>query len=295
MRVLLADDQTDVRWALRVLLQEEPGLSLVGEAIKTEELLAQSQIIQPDLILLDWELPGQPTKKMLMMLHALIPRPQIIALSGRSEARQAALAAGVDAFISKGDPPEQLLNILRQMRTKIDGNLEQGDLPMSTLLPPSPTTHLADQALAARVRQALFEVERLRLLHSPIHVEAQDGLIILRGVVATPDLKQLALQAVYNIASVQQIQDELLTEPDIEIGIAQALAADPRTHTAIIRVNATNDYVVLAGQVPNSAVAQIAEAIARGTPGVQKVVNRLQVISRGNHVNHDRSPETNTT
>ena len=115
MRVLLADDQFEVRWALRVLLQEEAHLFLVGEVIKTQELVRQAQRTQADLILLDWELPGRPTAAILTALHALPCHPKVIALSGRPEAQRAALAAGVDAFVSKGDPPDQLLGVLRTM------------------------------------------------------------------------------------------------------------------------------------------------------------------------------------
>ena len=58
MRIFLADDQAKARSALRLLLEQEPGLSVVGEATETEDLLAQVQRTQPDLVLLDWELPG---------------------------------------------------------------------------------------------------------------------------------------------------------------------------------------------------------------------------------------------
>jgi DNA-binding NarL/FixJ family response regulator len=109
MRVLLADDQMKVRSALRLLLEQEPGLSVVGEAAEAEDLLAQVRTEYPDLVLLDWELPDQGGAATLAGLRAARPGPMVIALSGRPEARRAALAAGADAFVSKGDPPERLL------------------------------------------------------------------------------------------------------------------------------------------------------------------------------------------
>ena len=113
MRVLLADDQTKVRSALRLLLEQEPGLSVIGEAAKAENLLAQVEATQPDLVLLDWELPGLRTDDRLSALRTLCPLLKVIALSGQLEARRAALAAGAEAFVSKGDPPERLLTTLR--------------------------------------------------------------------------------------------------------------------------------------------------------------------------------------
>ena len=109
MRVLLADDQSKVRSALRLLLEQEPELSVVGEATDADELLAQAETVCPDIVLLDWELPGLSRNDVLSTLRARWPRLKVIALSGRPEARQAALDAGADAFVSKGDPPEQLL------------------------------------------------------------------------------------------------------------------------------------------------------------------------------------------
>jgi DNA-binding NarL/FixJ family response regulator len=128
MRVFLADKQTKVRSALRLLLEQEPWLSVVGEAAEAEDLLAQVQKTQPDVVMLDWELPGfrvtDPStpltgsgtcsgQRLLFALHSLGCHSKIIALSGHLEAREEALAAGADAFVSKGDPPERLLTTLR--------------------------------------------------------------------------------------------------------------------------------------------------------------------------------------
>ena len=109
MRVVLADDQSRVRSALRLLLEQQPELEVVGEAAQAEGLLVQVKALCPDLVLLDWELPGLQTVSLLPALRDLCPHLRVVALSGRPEARQAALDAGVDAFVSKGNPPEQLL------------------------------------------------------------------------------------------------------------------------------------------------------------------------------------------
>jgi len=117
VRVLIADDQPQVRSALQLLLKQEPGVAVVGEAENVEEALELAAVRRPDLVLLDWELPGRQTaglpKKtkpgLLPALRARCPHMKIVALSGRPEARQAALAAGADVFVSKGDPPERLL------------------------------------------------------------------------------------------------------------------------------------------------------------------------------------------
>jgi len=109
MRVLLADDQAKVRSALRLVLEQQPDLEVLGEAVDTTGLLDWVKATCPDLVLLDWELPGLKADGLLPTLRKLCPCLAVIALSGRPEARRAALGAGVDAFVSKGDLPERLL------------------------------------------------------------------------------------------------------------------------------------------------------------------------------------------
>jgi DNA-binding NarL/FixJ family response regulator len=113
MRILLADHQPTVRFALRVLLERQPGLAIVGEATDRSDLLDRVATTLPDVVLLGWELPGLTAADSLSLLRRMRPDLLVIALSGRSEARSAALSAGADAFVSKRDPPERLLAAIR--------------------------------------------------------------------------------------------------------------------------------------------------------------------------------------
>jgi CheY-like chemotaxis protein len=108
VRILVADDQHEVRSALRFLLEQERGLYIVAEAVDAQELVARTTATSPDLVLLDWELPGLKDGT-LAALRRTHPGLRVVALSGRPEARRAALAAGADAFVSKANPPERLL------------------------------------------------------------------------------------------------------------------------------------------------------------------------------------------
>jgi DNA-binding NarL/FixJ family response regulator len=109
MRVLLADSQSRVRFALSSLLEEQSGLMVVGEATDCKELLAQAEAACPDLVLIDWDLPGMATVDLLCALQKMCPGLHMIALSSRPEVEQEALATGVQAFVSKAGPPEPLL------------------------------------------------------------------------------------------------------------------------------------------------------------------------------------------
>lgn len=112
MRILIADDQTNVRSALRLLLEQASNIEVVGEVADATSLLLLLETRRPDLLLLDWELPGLPADHLLRLLRFEQPHLQVLALSSRPEAQQEADSAGVDGFVSKGDPPEAVLTAL---------------------------------------------------------------------------------------------------------------------------------------------------------------------------------------
>jgi DNA-binding NarL/FixJ family response regulator len=112
MRILLADDQSKVRFALRVLLERQPGVEVVGEAADAADLLAQTEASRPDLVLLGWELPGLDKADLPSALRQVCPDLTIVALSARPELRQTTLGAGANEFVCKCDPPQRLLSII---------------------------------------------------------------------------------------------------------------------------------------------------------------------------------------
>jgi DNA-binding NarL/FixJ family response regulator len=129
MRILLADAQAKVRFALRVLLERQSGFEVVGEAASVEELLARTSASCPDVVLLDWNVAGPVAAGLLLALRCDCPNLGVIVLSGRPEARAAALAAGADAFVSKGHPPEHLMAAIHRCCRDIERS------PAGQLLP----------------------------------------------------------------------------------------------------------------------------------------------------------------
>ena len=112
MRILLADDNPEVRSALRLLLEQEPVQMVIMEVSDAHGLLETLIANCPRVVLLDWELPGLHASDILAKLQSRCPSMKVIAMSSKFEARQAALAAGVDAFVSKAEPPEMILSAL---------------------------------------------------------------------------------------------------------------------------------------------------------------------------------------
>ena len=114
-RVLLADDNPGLRSALRLLLETRLEFELIVEARDMEHVLAQVEDSRPDFIILDWELPGRPTRKRVSVLRTLVPHMKVIAFSARPESKQTALAEGAEAFISKNEPPILILDKIQKI------------------------------------------------------------------------------------------------------------------------------------------------------------------------------------
>jgi DNA-binding NarL/FixJ family response regulator len=115
MHILVADHHKESLWALKTSLEEEPGMSLVGEACEAETLLELAQTQPVDLVLVDGELPGAPIDSLVRQLHGLKPGLKIVVMGSNPEFSRKYLRAGADAFVSKGDQPEWLLETLRRL------------------------------------------------------------------------------------------------------------------------------------------------------------------------------------
>lgn len=116
MRVLLADDEPKVRSALRLILEQRKGVEVVEEVTNAKSLAESLHRSQPDLLLLDWELPGlHQVSSLASLLQGRSSSLKVIVLSGRCQSGRNALAFGADAFVSKCDPPDQLFATLQAM------------------------------------------------------------------------------------------------------------------------------------------------------------------------------------
>lgn len=119
MRVLLADDEAKVRSALKLLLEQQPDLSIVGEAGNVEMLFhcleSNCDITSHDVLILDWELPGFRSGGQLSALRNSYPYIKVVALSCLPDARKASILAGADAFVSKNEPPDRILTVIEEI------------------------------------------------------------------------------------------------------------------------------------------------------------------------------------
>ena len=116
LRILLADDNRNSRSALVLLLETRLGASIVGEAVTMEALLERAAATHPDVVLLDWELPGKPETDRIVVIRSVTPGARVVVLSARPES--ASQAREADAFVNKTDPPERILATLKERNEK---------------------------------------------------------------------------------------------------------------------------------------------------------------------------------
>jgi DNA-binding NarL/FixJ family response regulator len=118
-RVFIADPKTAERSALRLLLLDLK-MEVAGQAADWATTLARAPTSRTDMLLVDWDLlPTAPTAA-LDELRRACPAALVIILISHLDARQqAALSAGADAFISKGETPERVADRLRAVAASV--------------------------------------------------------------------------------------------------------------------------------------------------------------------------------
>ncbi len=115
LRVFVADDHGVLRAGLRLLIDAQPDMQVVGEAGDGPSTLQRVTELQPDLILLDLTMPGLGGLEILPLLRQRAPASRILILTmhdNEGYLRQA-LGAGAAGYVLKGAVDSELLNAIR--------------------------------------------------------------------------------------------------------------------------------------------------------------------------------------
>jgi two-component system, NarL family, response regulator DesR len=118
LRVLIAEDNEDLRALLVTLISAEPDLKCVGTAADVDAVLSGTTEHKVDVLVLDLELQGRSSIDLLRTVRSSGSKITIIVFSGHShpEMIRHTLAAGADAYVPKSGDYELLLDAIRDKR-----------------------------------------------------------------------------------------------------------------------------------------------------------------------------------
>jgi two-component system response regulator NreC len=152
--IVLVDDHTVVRRALRLLLEEEPGFEVVAEAEDADGGVRYVRGHKPDVLILDLNMPGRPSLEAIPDMQEASPETKIVVLTMQKEpafARQA-LQLGVLGYVLKEAADDELVQAVRSAAA--------GD----TYLQPALGARLAAEPEAAATDLSERETDVLRLI-----------------------------------------------------------------------------------------------------------------------------------
>jgi two-component system uhpT operon response regulator UhpA len=117
IRVLIVDGQDEVRRGLRMRLDIEPDVAIVGETGKAGEALYLAQALDPDVIVVDIGMRGSEGVDLVRRLRAAAPAPAVVVLTlhGDKDTRARAHEAGAQAFLEKRGGAANLLQTIRRL------------------------------------------------------------------------------------------------------------------------------------------------------------------------------------
>jgi DNA-binding NarL/FixJ family response regulator len=144
LRILLADDHAIVRQGLKLLIDNQPDMGVVGEAIDGNDVLSQATALNPDIIVMDISMPGMNGLTATRTLKRQQPGVTIVALTRHDDDTylEELLRAGASAYVLKQSAPTEFL---RAIRAAAAGGV---------YLDPAMTSRVADGLLAGDATQA---------------------------------------------------------------------------------------------------------------------------------------------
>lgn len=123
IRILIVDCQPRTRQSLRALLATWPEIGEIREARSGVEAVQSVECFCPDLVLMGVRLPDLDGLDAARLIKKRWAQVKIIVLSSYADCEADALAAGADAFVHKGEPPDRLLEALAAVTSRATTDL----------------------------------------------------------------------------------------------------------------------------------------------------------------------------
>ena len=140
IRVVLADDHENVRRGLRKMLDRSPQVEVIGEAGNGKEALELTRSLEPDVLLLDVEMPGMKGHEVARRLKESETSVRVLALSAYNEMHYVLgmFANGASGYLTKDEAPRQLLSAVQEIAAGRRGWISP-EVARMLGLPPQPT------------------------------------------------------------------------------------------------------------------------------------------------------------
>lgn len=115
LRIVVADDHAIVRQGLKLLIDKQPDMTVVGEAADGNRVLERARALKPDIVVMDISMPGMNGLLATRALKQLQPDVAIIVLTRHDEDThfEELLRAGASGYVLKQSPPPELLQAIR--------------------------------------------------------------------------------------------------------------------------------------------------------------------------------------
>ena len=162
-RILLADDHAVLRSGLKMMLNAQPDLTIVGEATTGSEALSAVASLAPDLLLLDLTMPGADGLTVLREVRRTHPAVRVLILTMHEEEGylRSALEAGAAGYCPKSAADAELISAIRAvMRGNVYIHPSQSRYLLEKMLPPSAASDAPLHTLSEREREVLARVAR---------------------------------------------------------------------------------------------------------------------------------------
>jgi DNA-binding NarL/FixJ family response regulator len=183
LRVLVADDHATVRQGLKLLIDSQSDMTVVGEAADGNHVLEQVDALKPDIVVMDISMPGMNGLVATRLLKRAQPAAAIVALTRHEDDTyvEELLRAGASGYVLKQSAPNEFLRAIRAVAA--------GGVYL-------------DPAMTSRVADGLLERDRAAVHPSPAAISARESAV-LRLIAVGYSNKEVATQLEISVKTVE--------------------------------------------------------------------------------------------
>jgi EAL domain-containing protein (putative c-di-GMP-specific phosphodiesterase class I)/CheY-like chemotaxis protein len=210
IRVLIADDEAEIRAALAELIGAEDGVSIVGTAGNADEAAALASSTVPDVALVDVKMPNGGGVRAAREIVRLSPRTRVLALSAYEDRETvlAMLGAGAVGYLVKGTPPEDIVHAIARAA--------RGQTSVSSEVMAGVVDELTSQLRRAELRAHELEERRDRIRRI---LEGRDLTLVYQPILRLASRDVVGYEALARFAAQPERPPDVWFREATEVGL----------------------------------------------------------------------------